>query len=325
MIKNQTNEKRKYNKIEPYNEFWIDCYSTAIYSILLSTHNVDKRYLYNNNYKYEFTKNVRTGMGRVYITMQLSELIDKLLVNKELHDFTEDEDIIKNLKMYIEKNKVIFLGIDMYYGVPDTSQWHKHHIHHNILVEGYDDDKECMYILETGNSGYKEYELSYKDITIAAREFVCFIHNSEIYDINCDEQHFVYDCTKLKENALQIVQSIDDVLEHIYEIWHVNQEKILSMKDEIESHLRSIRNRQGVNVKLFQNIYRNKNADYYIETFSVLEKEYDDLLSLIIHLCINNQYFEREDYVRKLFCGLLLKEKKIWLNFYDDKRLENFR
>lgn len=315
---------KKYNKIEPFNDFWIDCYSTAIFSILQSNHNIDKRYFYNNNYKYEFTKNVRTGMGRVYITMQLEELISKLLINKEIHDFTKDDDIIENLKYFIDKEKVIFLGIDMYYGVPDTSQWHKHHIHHNILVEGYDDEKECVYILETGEQGYKEYEMSYCDISLAAQEFTCFTRDTEIFEINSKEETYMYDNKELKSNALEIVQSIDCILEHISEIWHIHEEKVLSMKDEIEAHLRAIRNRQGVNANLFKVLYGEVKANYYIEEFSFLENEYDKLRNTIVQLCLNNEYFENENSVKEVFGNLLRKEKKIWMDYSKDRNLNSF-
>lgn len=307
--------KRKINKIEPFREFWIDCYSTGIFSVIQTNFDVEKSFFYNNNYTYEFTKNVRTGMGRVYINMQLEDIINKFLVNKEIHDFTVDEDIVENLKFYIDSEKIIFLGIDMYYGVPDTSQWHKHHVNHTVLVEGYDDEKECVYILESGEKEYKSYEVSYTDITIAAKEFICYVRDTEIFEINQNEEVFMYDCSDIKNNAIEIVKSIDDILSHMNEIWHINPDKLLSMKDEIEAHLKAIRNRQGVNVKLFASLYGEMSAQDYIERFLELEKEYNLLRDTIIHLCVNNEYYENEEKVKNTFAKLLSEEKKIWQEY----------
>ena len=147
---------------------------------LQSFYNADKSVYYNNNYQYECSQNVRTYMWRTYITLNLDNIINSIFTNKELHDFTKDEDIVSELKQYIDKKRIIFLGIDMYYGIPDTSQWKKHHIHHNILVEGY--DEEFFYVLETGDHGYKEYTMTYEEITKAAKEFTCFTRDTEIFD-----------------------------------------------------------------------------------------------------------------------------------------------
>ena len=43
--------------IVPFREFWADCYSTAIYSILVSKTSIDKLFVYNNNYQYKKNKN----------------------------------------------------------------------------------------------------------------------------------------------------------------------------------------------------------------------------------------------------------------------------
>lgn len=312
----------KYNRIIPFNEFWIDCYSTAIFSILKSKYTVDSRYLYQNNYTYEYTQNVRTGMGRVYITLDLNEIKKKVFCNKITHDFTKDPNIIETLKSYIDDDKIIFLGIDMYYGIPDTSQWHKHHIHHNILVEGYDDDKSIMYVLETGDSGYKEYEISYVDLEKAAKEFIFFIHESEIFEVCNNAPSFTFDIEKMRENAINTISSIDKINSIIDGIWHVDEEKLLSMRDEIQSHLSSIRNRQNVNKLLFESMYDEKKIRYYVQEFERLYREYDSFIYQIDKACENKTYYADEIDIKNVFRTLLFREKTIWTEFVNDKKLE---
>ncbi len=309
--------KKKYNKIEPFNDFWIDCYSTAIYSIMLSNFKVNRKYTLNNNYRYEFTQNVRTGMGRVYVVPDMEKILKAIFAKREFHDFTKDENIVEALKDYIDKGSMIFLGIDMFYGVPDTSQWNKHHIHHNILVEGYDDESECMYVLETGNSGYCEYEMTYEKITKAANEFVYFIHDSEICELTDKAPLLELNSNEIGRNAIGIIESIDNIYEQIDGIWHVNTEKLGSMRDEINAHLVAIRNRQSVNTKLFKAILDNGYRDFFIEETEKLYEEYNNLIITVNRVCENNTYYEAEKEIKEQLKLLLISEKKYWKKFIE--------
>ncbi len=310
---------KMYNEIKPFNEFWLDCYSTAIYSILQSNYEVDKSVFYNNNYVYEHSENVRTGMGRAYITINLDSIMDKLFMSCETHDFTKEEDVVAKLKFYIDRKNIVSLGIDMFYGVPDTSQWRKHHINHNILVEGYDDSKQCVYVLETGENGYKEYLMSYDEITKAAKEFICFARDTEIFEVNHDNVFFMVDKKDVINNAQIIVESIDYLVSKVDSIWKVEPEKLLSMKDEIDSHIKSIRNRQEVNAKLFKELDKNGEYEKYITAFEGLRQKYHELLIDIDKICISGEYYLRETQVKNTFKNYLNVEKNLWVEFMNEK------
>lgn len=304
---------KMYNQIIPFNEFWIDCYSTAIFSILQSFYNADKSVYYNNNYQYECSQNVRTYMWRTYITLNLDNIINSIFTNKELHDFTKDEDIVSELKQYIDKKRIIFLGIDMYYGIPDTSQWKKHHIHHNILVEGY--DEEFFYVLETGDHGYKEYTMTYEEITKAAKEFTCFTRDTEIFELKNEGSKLAIDNDEYIKNAKVIILSIDELCAKIDDLWHIAPEKILSMRDEIDSHLKAIRNRQEVNASFLGYIQKDKEYENLINSFLKLRDDYQALLDDINEICVSGQYYEKEKQVKKVFSELLITEKNLWGEF----------
>lgn len=303
-------------KIHPMTEFWIDCYSTAIFSILLSRCSINRSYIYNNNYIYKYDRNERKDLGRVYVKMDVDKLVSNLLINKEKHNFAQDENIISNLKNYIDKSKIILLGIDMFYGISNTSQWHKHHIRHYILVEGYDDTKKCMYILETGEEGYQEYTFSYEDISTAAKNFT---GESYIYDVNSKFEAQMYDVSQLKKNAEKIILSIDSILVHIDKIWHVKEENMLSMKDEIETHLKSIMNRQKVNKVLFEKAFVSYDVFEYVKGFATLEMEYKFIREFFIQSIDNNVYYQYEKNIKNKFSELLFTEKLLWKHFSKSK------
>lgn len=302
----------KGSEVKPMDDFWIDCYSTAIFSILLSNCPVEKAFIYNNNYIYQYDRNDKKDLGRVYVKMLINDLVDHLLINKEVHNFFEDQDIVSSIKHYLDKSKIVLLGIDMFYGITDTSQWHKHHVKHYILVKGYDDEKGCMYLMETGEQGYMEYTLSYEDIAIAAGKFV---NESYVYDITNSFSMKIYNEEELKANAKTLISSIDTVLTHRNDIWHVTEDKIMSMKDEIETHLKSMWNRQKVNGLLFKSLEGTDNKNEYVETFEKLEANYKSLRELFIQSCVNNIYDQNEKRIIDTFVELLSVEKRLWEKF----------
>lgn len=299
-------------KIIPLKDFWIDCYTTAIYSILLSKFSVDKAFIYNNCYTYQYDRNERKNLGRVYVRMCINDVVDHLLIHKEVHNFSEDDDVISNLKYYLDESKIVLLGIDMFYGIPDTTQWKKHHVRHYILVEGYDDEKNVIYLLETGDDGYKEYMLSYDDITRASKNFT---NESYVYDVTKDFNVQMYDLDMLQENAKKIISSIHTVMPNIPNIWIVDESLIMSMKDEIETHLKSIMNRQKVNRLLFESTNFISNPDKYIEGFKKLELQSKGLREMFIHSCMNNQYDQNEKRIKEIFVDLLSTELSLWNRF----------
>lgn len=301
----------KGRKIKPLTEFWIDCYSTAIFSILTSYCNVTQEYIYNNIYRYNYDVNEKKALGRVYVKMQIGQIEEELLKDKIECDFTSDNNIIDRIKEYIDRNKIIMIGIDMFYGIKDTLQYQRHHIGHYILIEGYDDEEKLIYILETGKNGYKEYTLTYDEINTAAKNFKS---QSYVYTVNENYKSMMYDLQQVKENSIEIIKSIEEVESHIDEIWHVEGQYVLSMRDEIDTHLKSIANRQKANALLLRCLSPDGNMNHSIEIFEQMEKEYFELRQMFIEKCNDGQYFEYEAKIKEKFVELLEREKELWKN-----------
>ena len=297
--------------ITPMNDFWVDCYTTAIFSALLSLCEVDKRLIYRNSYEYVFDRN-KKNMGRVYIKTDIDDYVDGFLIKNEKHAFSRDEDVIARLKEYLDQRKLVMMGVDMFYGVNATSQWHKYHIHHHVIVEKYDDEQKKVVVLETANEGYKEYFLSYDEITQAAKEFE---GDSNIYSVNSKFRPRMYSVEQTKDFSKKICNSIEEIMLHIEDIWHVEDKYLISMKDEIEVHLRSMANRQKVNYLLLSGLDSSGALEGLIQEFKKLEEGYNNLCSTIIELCVSKQYFVNESKVKDCFSELLKREESVWKAF----------
>ena len=89
-------------KITPMQEFWVDCYTTAVYSMLLTCNKIDKEYIYNNRYVYFHDVNEKKNLGRIYIKTRTQEVADELLTEKEEHDFVSDDHFAESMKKYID-------------------------------------------------------------------------------------------------------------------------------------------------------------------------------------------------------------------------------
>ena len=112
-IKMATNDMNKNGLlIIPMNDFWVDCYTTAIYSVLLSFCKVKKAIIYRNSYEYMFDYN-KKNMGRVYIKTDIEDYINGLLILNTKHVFSKDKNIITSLKRFLDQNQLVMLGIDM--------------------------------------------------------------------------------------------------------------------------------------------------------------------------------------------------------------------
>ena len=84
----------------------------------------------------------------------------------------------------------------------------------------------------------------------------------------------VCDLNTVRNNARITAASIDEVLEHINDIWYVEEKYILSMRDEVDTHLKSMANRQRANSLLFSVKEVAENFPDHAMHFKELEKKF---------------------------------------------------
>lgn len=301
--------------ITPFREFWLDCYSTAIYSILLSKTDIDKIYVYNNNYIYQESRiDFFDGSVVWSITskMDMTEIIQKILENIRFVNFKEEKNPIFLLKSLLCQEQIVFLGVDIYYWISDNFNWHRNHFNHYSLLNGFDEKKGIFYVLETGNMGYKQYEISEEELLHALKSFTG--NSSMIAKLNYDVGATSYDKKEFTMNARNIINSIKEVIDKkdmFLKEADVLDEKYWTVLDHIQTHLYGMESRQKANRLLISTLYMHEQKNIYASRFNRLEKKYNNLKRLVLANNIGHKHVFLSD-LRDEIIQCLCQEKRIW-------------
>lgn len=302
--------------IVPFREFWADCYSTAIYSILVSKTSIDKLFVYNNNYQYKKTR-IDFDDGNILWSiksqMDMSHITERVLKNISSINFLEEEEPILVLKSLLYQQKVVFLGVDIYYWIEDNFNWHRNHFNHYSLINGFNEKTGFFYVLETGAKGYKEYEISEKDLLNAMKGFTG--KNSMIAEVNNDNTEYAsYSKKEFVENARNIINSINEIIE-MQDVFLVEddsvKERYWTVLDHVQIHLYEMESRQRANGLLISNFCVDNNKNIYVNKFDRLEKKYDNLKNLVLKSNVGRKYISLFD-LKSEIIKTLEKEKEIW-------------
>lgn len=314
-------------KIEAFNDFWLDCYTTMLYSVLLSANVIDKVYIYNNNYKYELKEEEVFGQNEkfnsVCVNTDTDTLKEKMFKNEQEVCLYSQENPIDSIKTILSKEYVLLLSVDLFYWVDENYHYRKNHIVHFSLVKDYDDSKEELIVLETGNGGYQEYAVPYDKAVAAIRSAK---KASVLYEINSDLSGLMYTKQDIVLFAKDIISSIDSVYKNKADFLNVNNMSSAGLSyvnDILQTHLFIIQNREKVNRHLFMIAFENDVIEEYsfCDKFEELEQQFEKLKNV----CVKNQLkkLDREVFARikQQSCDLLLEEKKIW-SFFLEKQDE---
>lgn len=297
-----------------FTDFWVDCYSTAIYSILLSKIQVDKAIIYNNNYWYDIDE-IEPGVKSIYPNMNMVLYNEKMLVNYLYHDFVHDSNTIETVKHFVDQGRLVFIGVDMFDWIKETESYQKNHLEHYSMVNGYDEKVQCMRILETGDRGYEEFMVPYENVIRATKGYS---QKSLVCQVDTKWTPEMYSLNMLKENAIKIVSSIDACMCIISDLW---QGSTMYSRDMINSHLFSCENRNKVNKLLFMIAFLDEYANEYVQEFGEIERAYNVLKSLAIKKCYSGKFDHSRIELAEVFGSILKKEQGVWQKFVMDNRL----
>ncbi|MCL1882324.1 MAG: hypothetical protein FWF81_01035, partial [Defluviitaleaceae bacterium] len=321
------NKNKLKLEIEPFNDFWLDCNSTIIFTLLLSNKDIDKAIIYNNNYEYKRATEL-TPQGNNFYSLvthtNVDEITKNVLINTESIRVSDEENIIDLLISFLNQQKIVLLGIDMFYGITQNIHWHKNHIMHSIIVFGYDNEKEMFHIMDSGKNGFASFDMPYEDVIIATRAFP---DESYISDMGSELGDLMYTRKDIVTNAKTIIRSIEKInMEN--SIWEI---KTLCNDDEnyfydiVGTHLFEIKNRQKANKLLFQiafcfnPMYNKMNLE---TEFEKLEADHGLLKNKFIKLSKTNKLLEK---IFELECELhelLNREYELWKYFIQDNNYE---
>lgn len=307
--------------VRPFTDFWLDCYSTMLFSILLSATEIDKANLYCNNYIYRFASIADSSMSGVRYgvqsSMDTSELEQNLLYDDETLFLNTADDPVADIKKRIDDGKIVMAGVDLYYWVDETFHYGKNHVLHYSLVFSYDEAAKELIVLETGESGHREYRVSYEQAAVAMKAYDDY---SKAYRVSADSQSFVLAKETITANAQKIIESIDSVLELDEKILNtegLSVDGILYMNDIVQTHMFNMSNRAKVNDLLFKYAFSNASDVGYdfCDQFKYLEEQFE----LLKNQCIFNGYKNKVEgglpAVKVKMIENIKLERCIWQNY----------
>ena len=167
--------------------------------------------------------------------------------------------------------------------------------------------------METGAKGYKEYEISEKDLLNAMKGFTG--KNSMIAEVNNDNTEYAsYSKKEFVENARNIINSINEIIE-MQDVFLVEddsvKERYWTVLDHVQIHLYEMESRQRANGLLISNFSVDNNKNIYVNKFDRLEKKYDNLKNLVLKSNVGRKYISLFD-LKSEIIKTLEKEKEIW-------------
>lgn len=300
--------------IEPFREFWVDCFSTLINSIVCSKTDIPKEFVYDNNYVYTMSR-IDFPQNKVLWTIAVqaenSSIVQELFSKVEYTDFVHKDDLVSELHNLLDQKKIIFLGVDLFYWVSDNFNWHRNHFNHFSLINGYDEKKKIFYILETGATGYMEYEISEEELVLAARGFLG--EASMVAQINQKIKMDAYTSEEMIINAKKVIASINEILKgkkQILDCSILKNEEYWKVLDHIQTHLYGIESRQKANSLLIKRML-DSNGGKFFDAFSELEGGYSLMKNRVLKANIDKKHIDIEEVKNKFFV-LLMQEKQIW-------------
>lgn len=318
-------------RVEAFNDFWLDCYTTMLYSVLLSANIVDKAYIYNNEYKYQLIdeKVPETNEKFISVTtnMNTNTLQEKMFKNEQRLDLYNQENPIEIIKNKLDDQCVILLRVDLFYWLDENYHYEKNHVFHLSLVRDYDDSKKELIVLETGNDGYKEYSIPYERAISAITSAKAV---SLVYNVNYESTDLMYTKQDVVLWAKEIIDSIDQVYNKqnaILSIDNMSNDGVRYVSDILQTHLFSIQNREKVNRHLFMILFENSSIEEcdFCEEFERLENAFETLKNVCVKNRIKNNVREVLNRLKGQICSLLIEEKNIWQLFLERQEELNFR
>lgn len=265
---------------KPFNLFWINCVFNMMFSLLTS---LERSYLSAallNDYSY-VVYDMKTPNETNYKSLELrpmvkhgSEYRNLLFSENKPLNYKCGDNYFNILKGLIEEDNIVLLGVDLFYWIPNSVCWNKHHWGHYSLINGCDDEKRMLYVFDENVYGYNEFEIPEDRLIKAISNFQNEPHVN-IYKLSENIGRFELPISEAKDNAQRIISEIIEIMPMIF--WD------LCEKDFIEGHMCDL-----ISMRIFQIVNR------HIANQLLMQELGDDILSpairsSLIKYCIELQ------------------------------------
>ena len=244
--------------IKPFNLFWINCVYNTLFSMLISLEPSYYSAALLNDYSY-LVSDFDSPSGIKYKHLDLWPILkhyerysNMLFTDYEPLNFESGANYFDILKGLIEKNKVIMLGVDLYYWIPNSLAWKQHHWAHYTYINGINDEKRTVYVFEGDAYGYNEFEIPEDRLIKAVSNFVHEPH-ARTYKLSGNLERYELSISEVKENAQRIIDEINNRIMPVT-FWELSEEDFAKgyMRDLISLRFFIIKNRHIANELLMQ-------------------------------------------------------------------------
>lgn len=246
--------------IKPFKEYWLNCSYNAIFSLLTSVEPSYRLAAFQNDYSYKISED-RESIKTIFNFLALQPMIEfknemnVLFCSSQPINFKYDKNYCDLLKELIRNKELVQVGVDLFYWIPDSICWNKHHWSHYSLIDGFDDEKKVFYVLDENINGFDIHE-------IPEERFLIAIHSSPIEPHGYKNRLFdnIPPYKFSIENVINNAKRLRDGLRTIKfdPLWKLKDDDYNKgyMMDLFSMHLFQIMNRHIANRFLFQAVQK---------------------------------------------------------------------
>lgn len=308
--------------IIPYNEFWLDCDTETLYSIIYSMDQRYKIHFYENNYTYDLLRVPSFSgnyFGEIRLHQQFAELRERTLDIVEKRRFFDVDEAINIIKKWIRKGYLVQAGVDLYYWIEGNCCYNKHHVEHYTLIHGYDEEKNRFYVMETDNECYREFLVESEQLSVAMAEASTLAFHAFAMKLrSLQGLSQVYTTKKLVQNAKKICRSIRPLLHNSFWLFTDEQYRQGFYRDMTVMYILQVNCRMKANRLLFEFLkqYNDLPAlDKLRDQCEKMEKEW-----AAVRMQVSKLYFKEDAKKRMIkqnviIRNLLEEERNMWKRF----------
>lgn len=310
------------HKFEPFKLFWINCMFSALFSILTSIDSSYNLAAMVNDYSYTIEE-MQTPNDTKYNSLVMKPIVkygrkftDMLFTESTAINFEYGDNYFNIIKALMEENKLIMVGVDLFYWIPYSVCWNKHHWEHYSFINGFDDEKRMIYVFDDSFNGYDEFEVP-EDRLIKAIENFPHKPSAYIYEISRKIKKFDLSISEIKDNSQRIIDEINKTLMRV-NYWELDEKDFLEghMCDLISMQIFQIVNRHIANQLLIQELKDEICNPHIINTLikfcTDLQKGWTLIKNKFIKIYFSKYKKSLIDEINEKCKSLFLKELTMW-------------
>lgn len=307
--------------IRPFSDFWINCDFNYCFSILTSIEETYREYACMNSYSYEINE-ITTPRGTIvkYIGLESTDTEQLRFASSKIKKiaitFKDKANLIDDI-IYLLKNHILLVGVDLFEWIPKSICWKKYHWEHYSLIVDYYDERKTFAVLDENLSGYGMHEVPIERFTSA-------VLNSSLkedgYILRCDGglERFEFDSKVVFENALSLKDGLEGMANE-NKLWGLSSQDIAEghMFDLFSMYAYQISNRHVANMKMMNMLLQHSciskaSCELLTQRFFKIKRGWEIVKNRFIRGIESNPHCLDIEYLNELKTQFISEEISTW-------------